>query len=339
MEYIPASQIAELTGKHRSSILRRAKREGWSEKKEGKRILLRVSDLPDDIRNLITTDKIEEIDNTSEDTSKNTEEPANEKPQQDKKIAQLLKELDKKSIILMGKQGIGKSYTIRRLLTALADENILFFTEPPTAKTILLNIAMATGQESKDETKKDLMDRIKDYRGDRIILAIDRLENITPSAIEVLGSLMELPWFRFIGAGHLGKKKRYNSVWMKAKGVFIKPLSRQESKKLVDSIWPEGDSTHKRIIVDRARGIPGEIVKMATDAKQGIMPEETERYFDFTPVILVIATIGLAVRVIGYGYQSAESYIIGGIIAAVFWGIFWIYRGYVGGWFGTEKKE
>ncbi|MFN3481292.1 MAG: hypothetical protein ACK415_13035, partial [Thermodesulfovibrionales bacterium] len=196
----------------------------------------------------------------------------------------------------------------------------------------------AAGIEKPTETKQEMLDTLRDYRGDRIILAIDRLEEMTPSAIEVLGTLMEFSWFRFLGAGHLGRKKKYNSVWMKAKGIFLKPLSRQESRELIEAIWPEGDSSSKRIIIDRSRGIPKEIVKMASEAKQGIMPEEEERFFDFTPVILVIATIGLAVRVIGYGYQSAESYIIGGIIAAVFWGIFWIYRGYVAGWWGSKSN-
>jgi len=80
-------------------------------------------------------------------------------------------------------------------------------------------------------------------------------------------------------------------------------------------------------------------VRMAKEARQGIMPQEEQRYLDATPIILIIATIGLAIRVIGYGYQSTENYIMGGVIGTIFWGLFWIYRGYIQGWWGSRKPK
>jgi len=345
---VTIKEIAEKTGKSKSSILRRSQKEQWKSERLKNKTVFRLKDLPEDIQKSFsmredTEDTSKETTELTEEAQQQTETPeteTKERPEESKQfINKLITELDKKSIILLGKQGIGKTYTLNKLAVELAKDNkIVHFTEPPTAKTILLNMAIATEINLKD-TKADTLQALSGYKGNRVYIAIDRLEAITPSAAEVIGSLMEFNWFRFIGAGHLGGKKKFNHVWMKAKGIFIKPLTRYESGKLVEEIWKEADKTSKRIIIDKARGIPGQIVKMALEGKQGIPPQETEKYLDFTPVILVIATIGLAIRVIGYGYSSAESYIIGGIIAAVFWGLFWIYRGYVAGWFGAEKNK
>jgi hypothetical protein len=304
---VTIAEIAKRANKDRSSVLRRCKREGWIAEKEKNRLVFSLENLPEDIRQLFMEQE--------------RRDPA----------------YTKRSIILLGKQGIGKTYTLQKLVAELSKSSpVIAFTEPPTAKTILLNLAMQAG--IKEDTKEKLFEALRSYSGKTIYLAIDSLEYITPSAIEVLGQLMDFKWFRFIGAGHLGGKKKFNHVWMKAKAIFIKGLSRQEANNLITSVWPEADQNSRRIILDTAKGVPAMVLKMAMEGKQGILPEETARYFDFTPVILVIATIGLAVRILGYGYQSAESYIIGGIIAAVFWGLFWIYRGYVAGWWGTKPE-
>lgn len=325
---ITAAKLAELTGKHKSSIIRRAKKEGWQNEKFKNKVLYKIDSLPEDIKATINKQHAEtDIQHQSVSPAQNIDE----------REQRIIEELEKRSVILMGKHGIGKSYTIKKVIQNLTDKKVIFFTEPPTAKTILLNLKMATGVQAED-TKQDMVEALRGYRGSTVILAIDGIENLTPSAIEVLGFLMEQTWFRFLGAGHLGRKKKYNHVWLKAKGIFLKPLTRAQSKNLVQEVWSEADKHSLRIIVDKARGNPREIIRLATEARQGILPEDDERFFDFTPVILIIATIGLAIRVIGYGYQSAESYIIGGIIAAVFWGIFWIYRGYVAGWWGSKAR-
>lgn len=318
----------------RITLLRRAKREGWLKHAErGKRVLFSVEELPPDLRVLFEEDK-----------DKDCQEAIPSEPQQEipprKEVTSIIDSLKQKSIIIMGKVGIGKSHTLEEVVKTLSrDSKVIFFKEPPTAKTVLLNLCLAVKIES-GKTKEETIEKLKGLKHQEqgmIYLAIDQLEKVTPSVIQVLDSLMTISWFRFIGAGHLGSKKRYNSTWLKAKGYILRPLSRAESRALVDKLWPEGDHASKSLVVNEAKGIPGEIVRMITEAKLGLPLVEQQRYFDFTPVILVVATIGLAVRVIGYGYSSMEAYIVGGVLAAVFWGVFWIYRGYVAGWWGTKK--
>jgi energy-coupling factor transporter ATP-binding protein EcfA2 len=250
----------------------------------------------------------------------------------------MMKKIGANSLIIMGKSGIGKTYLLKLLARELSKTcKVIHFDEPPTAKTILLNLLIAADSKSGSNSDESIRN-LEGYQGERIILCIDKLENMTPSAIQVIDRLFGFSWFRFIGAGHLWSKRRFNSTWKKAKGMMLHYLSRHEATRLLDYHWKEGDSRSKRTIIDEARGIPGQIVRMASEAKQGIMPKSEQKYLDATPFVLVIATIGLAVRVIGYGYQSTETYIMGGIIASVFWGLFWIYRGYVAGWWGTKSQ-
>jgi DNA replication protein DnaC len=362
---VTTTEIAKATGKDKSTILRRAVKENWEETihEKGKRKKFVLDKLPEDVKASLSayreqqTQKEEEIsgepienkeekasenndiDNTPKEITPSPPKPLELSETKQKELAELISKVEGKSILLLGKNGIGKTYTLELLARNLSPQyKVIHFAETPTAKTILLNIAIATGIKSGD-TKEDTFKNLEQYQGTFIILCIDQLENITPSSVAVLDKLYSFPWFRFIGAGHLGGKKKHNPTWMKAQAYFLKTISRNDSMKLIDQIWPDGDMSHKKIIVDESRGIPGNVVRKAKEAKQGIMPQEEQKYLDATPVILVIATIGLAMRVIGYGYASTEKYIMGGVIGSIFWGLFWIYRGYVAGWWGSRKQQ
>ena len=374
---VSTTEIIRATGKSRAGILKRANKEQWetiSDTKGKKKFILER--LPEDIKEALlnykdqgpqktpefkaTENGPEQDDATTESMSEEIrQKPSEEQPsspgpsipqevpmriplseQKEKEVKELLARAEKKSILLLGKNGSGKTYTLELLAEELSKKyKVVHFKETPTAKTILLNISIACEIKPGD-SKEDTYRSLEQYRGEKIVLCIDQLENITPSSVAVIDKLIsDYTWFRFIGAGHLGGKKKHNATWMKAQAHFLRSISRHDSMKLIDQIWPGGDMTHKKIIVDESRGIPGNIVKMAKEARQGIMPQEEQRYLDATPIILIIATVGLAIRVIGYGYQSTETYIMGGVIGTVFWGLFWIYRGYIQGWWGSRKPK
>lgn len=352
-KYVSTTEILKATRISASNISRRSKKEQWKTKEgssKGKTTLFLFDSLPEDIKSLfkleITESKPIPIekpaqDSKEQDKDKDQKQSDNdEKEIRKKEISEIIKKIEAKSIIVMGKVGIGKTYVLERAAQILAKESIVIhFKEPPTAKTVLLNITIAA-EVQFGKSKEDAIENLKSHKGKNIVLCIDQLERMTPSTIEVLDSLLtNFNWFRFMGAGHLGNKKRYNSTWMKATGYMLKPLSRQDSVKLIDKLWPDGDGTSKKIIVDESKGIPGNIQRIAIEARQGIMPHEEQRYIDFTPMIMIIATLGLAIRVIGYGYSSTDTYIMGGVIATVFTGGFWIYRGYVSGWWGTKNQK
>lgn len=363
--YVSITEISKNTNISAPNIRRRAKKEQWKTKEEskikGKRILFLFDSLPEDIKDLLnkTEETREAVEKTKESEAKETEEiKTNEEIKEqtnetvesnneegeirEKEISEVIKKLESKSVILMGKSGIGKTYILEKAVRILSIDNIVIhFNEPMTAKTLLLNITIAA-EVPFGKSKEDAIGNLKGYNGKRIILSIDQLERMTPSAIEILDSLLiNFKWFRFLGAGHLGNKKRYNSTWLKATGYILKPVGRKEIAMIIDKLWPEGDKGSKKTIVDEARGIPGNAQRMSVEARQGIMPEEEQKYLDATPVIMILATIGVAARIIGYGYDSTQAYIMGGIMATVFTGAFWIYRGYVSGWWGTKfnKKD
>jgi len=369
---VSIADIAYALGKHRSTVSKRAKDEKWQfaadpNSKLNRKLFL-FEKLPDDVHKAFSESLKEQASqseqqaqesapqDTTGETLRNT--PQEEIPREaeqpigqpaprffltaskQKELDVLLNKTKDRNIVILGKSGIGKTYFLDILAQKLSPEyKVILFKEPPTAKTMLLNVLLAAGLEY-GKSKESSLEQLSEYHGDHIIVCIDQLEKITPSAVSVLDSLMtKFTWFRFIGAGHLGGKKRYNATWMKAHAHFLKPVSRNESMEFIDHLWPEGYRSFKKIIIDESRGIPGNISRMAKEAKQGIMPHEEEKYLDGTPFILIIATLGLTIRVIGYGYQSTESYIIGGVIGSVFWGVFWIYRGYVAGWWGSKYKN
>ncbi len=244
----------------------------------------------------------------------------------------------KKSLVILGKKGIGKSYLINKIRDSIKN-NIIFYNEPPTSKTILTDLAKIIGIESSKKTKDELIEIIKKKDENPIVVCIDEIEKSTPSLITVLDNLMNTKHVKIIMAGHLGGKKKHNSTWLKAKAIFLKELGIQDSMKLIDTLWANGNTEQKKVIANAAQGIPEKIIALCEDAKNGIIQEEKEKIVDFTPILLIIGTIGLIIRVIGYGYASMEQYIIGGTIAAIFWGAFWIFRGYTTGWFGGGTKD
>ena len=247
-----------------------------------------------------------------------------------------------KSIIILGQAGSGKTHTLEKVVSHLKSfATLVHFTEPPTAKTLLLNMALTANlKPSGGATKEDLLALLDDYQGTHIFLAIDQLERMTPQTIDVLDRLLSVyPWFRFLGAGHLGFKKKHNPTWFKCHAYRLQHIGREQSMNLINHVWPDGDQASKKTIINTCRGNPGQIIKIATDAKNGVMPQEQQRYMDFTPIVIIIATIGAAFRVIGYGYQSPEAMIVGGVVASVFMGLFWVFRGYQSGWFGTRNHR
>lgn len=256
----------------------------------------------------------------------------------DKDTKNIIDTLVNKNIVILGKIGIGKTHTLLEVIKTLPADNSIIFDEPTTAKVLLLTVIQKCQMKPK-RTKEEMIAQIKEYNGDTIYICIDQIEKTTPSLIDTLDSLMSIDKIRLVLVGHLGSKKKYNTTWLKCKGFILKELSTTESISLIETLWRNGTKEHKKIIAAQARGIPGKIITMIEEAKQGILPNEETKYFDFMPILLIIGTAGMALRIIGYGYASMEQYIIGGIIAALFWGSFWIYRGYVSGWFGGENND
>lgn len=252
-------------------------------------------------------------------------------------IDEIKKIIATRNIIILGKTGVGKTFIMNELANTLPANETIVFPEPPTAKTLLTAITGILKIKPK-RTKDEIIEDIKNTQSNTIYVLIDTIEKTTPSIISTIDSLMDMPHIRLILAGHLGKKKSYNSTWLKAKGYFLKELDTAQSIKLIETLWNKFAPEHKKLIAEKSNGNPRKIIAMIDEAKQGILPEETINYFDFMPILLIIGTVGLAIRVIGYGYSSMEQYIIGGIIAALFWGGFWIYRGYISGWFGGEHE-
>lgn len=256
-----------------------------------------------------------------------------------KEIDDIIAQLATKSIVILGKMGIGKTHTLMKVIEALPQGKVSFFAEPPTAKTALISIVTLYALNVPKKTSKDDIITEISTQQDTVYLCIDQIEKCTPSLIDALDSLMNTQNVRLILSGHLGSKKKYNSTWMKAKATLLKELQITESMNLIEQLWKQGDKESKKIILEQSKGIPGKVIALISDATNGILPEGRDKYVDFMPILLIIGTVGLTIRIIGYGYGSMEQYIIGGIVAAIFWGGFWIYRGYISGWFGERMNQ
>lgn len=323
---ITASEIAEITGKKNPTIRHQARKENWKHEThsngKGKRYL--IESLPENIKELVEKTDV-------------TPKPADYQGLRAKKIEEVLNTISKKSVILMGKAGVGKTHTLKAITEKLRENHdVVFFPEPPTTKTMLLSLA----PEKSEKCNKDELLQAIEQKNKPKYLVIDHIEKLTPSTIQALDYLLGIENFRFLGAGHLGGKRKFNSTWMKCKGIFIKPLCKSDAIKLINELWAE-EKPVKKVIIEKSKGIPRNIIQMTQDAKQGIDITDEVKYFDFTPIIIIIAILGASYRVIGWGYGDTETYILGGVLASAFMGFFWIYRGYVAGWWGTttRKKE
>lgn len=328
---LTASEIADITGKKSPTVRKQARKENWKHEthNNGKEKKYLVESLPENIKELVEKTDVEEI--------KAPKPEAYYQELRAKEIKEVLSTLSKKSVILMGKAGVGKTHTIKIINEKLRENhNVVFFPEPPTPKTMLLSLA----PEKSEKCNKDELIQAVEQKNKPVYLVIDHIEKLTPSAIQALDYLLGIENFRFLGAGHLGGKKKFNSTWMKCKGIFIKPLCKSDAIKLINELWAE-EKPVKKVIAEKSKGIPRNIIQMTQDAKQGIDIADEVKYLDFTPIIIIISIFGASYRVIGWGYGDTETYILGGILAAVFMGFFWIYRGYVAGWWGTttQKKE
>ncbi len=118
-----------------------------------------------------------------------------------------------------------------------------------------------------------------------------------------------------------------SDIFLSLPRIELKPLSQKAIREImVDAAQSRGiriSNADLSRLQARSGGNPTLAIRAIEEEYLGIDQEapDHKRYFDITPLILIIGTIFVVVRFIGLGTSDQSMYILGGIGGAIFLGL------------------
>ncbi|MDB9377977.1 ATP-binding protein [Nodularia sphaerocarpa] len=234
------------------------------------------------------------------------------------------------AILIVGEEGSGKSVLANAVFEKLtADGFLVAFIEPATPKQMLLEIAgqfdVATEDlEGKNLTVEKLKRAIADFlKGNTAFIILDDAQNCDPKFRIWLKQLRRQGVPMLI----LATDPPRSDIFINIPRIELKPLPEKAIREIMKA------AAHERAIAltpadlsklqERAGGNPMLASRAIEEEYLGLDIEgaDHKRYFDITPLILVIGVIFIIMRFIGLGTNDQALYIFGGIAAAIFLGL------------------
>ena len=253
--------------------------------------------------------------------------------------------------LLTGPIGIGKSHLLRHLAGNL--KNIIYVEHIQPIKQVLLFIAevlhkngrlkiegiIAEYLEWQDLKSKaaglspsDLLSCVLEgLDGQNYILALDHLEGLLASSAFIVSSLMEKALV--LGAANdLKDNDGLLRIWWAFDIIELKGLPREESLELLwlfaDKERVEDKVMFENKILNHSAGNPLAIIEMAKKTEivefdspgkiRSLHHDAGLKYFDLTPVLLVIGALIIAARFVALGLNDVDTYILAGSAGAFF---------------------
>ena len=253
--------------------------------------------------------------------------------------------------LLRGPVGIGKSHLLR--IIAKDIKNVIYIERVQPIKQALLSIAEALHKDGRLKIEgvvaeylewQDLRSKVtalspaellscvlEGLEGQSHILALDHLESIMPSSAFIISSLMDKALV--LGASHdLKDNDNLSRIWWAFDVIELKALSREESLELLWS-FADKDRVQDKVlfenkILNYSAGNPLAIIEMAKKTKEiefdspetirNLHHDAGLKYFDLTPVLLVLGALIVAARFIALGLNDVDTYIMAGSAGAFF---------------------
>ncbi len=261
--------------------------------------------------------------------------------------------------LLVGKVGVGKSHLLRVLAQQLTRSIHLAQVRP--LRLSLLDLCQALHQQGHlalpgveaaalawaEVSRKlarlnirELTDVIaRSLHGRGYALILDQLEGLTPSMAPTVERL--LGEALVLGATSQ-LKPSLQKVWWAFDRIDVPPLTREEARRLLWSLADEDQISDPAMfearVLAQADGNPYALVEMVKQAagEREVGPQAIRdlhhaagvRYFDLTPVLLLVGAGILAARFVALGLHDPDLYIIAGSLGAVFFVVrYFLYRG------------
>ncbi|MCD6575712.1 MAG: ATP-binding protein [Nanoarchaeota archaeon] len=160
----------------------------------------------------------------------------------------------KKSTLLVGPKGIGKTTILRKLKG--------IYIEYPSARQTLSSIAKHYEVRFfRWATIPEQLELVKKYLPKSVLL-IDNYEDIRRPTMKLVEKL--------ISEGAVVVAASERKLYFLDEKVYVKRLSREESFSLVEELLPSADKIVHEIIINMSLGNPGKIVTLARDYTLGV---------------------------------------------------------------------
>ena len=242
------------------------------------------------------------------------------------------------AILIVGEEGSGKSVLGNAVVERLTDDGFLVaFVEPTTPKQMLLEIAQQFELPTEDIEGKNLtMDKLKRAicLQQRFAIAQFLSEN---TAFIVLDDAQNCDMKFRIWLKQLRRKgvpmlvlatdPPRSDIFINIPRIELKPLPEKAIRQIMKSAAQERaialTSADLSKLQERAGGNPMLAIRAIEEEYLGLDIEGADhrRYFDITPLILVVGVIFVIMRFIGLGTNDQALYIFGSIAAAIFLGL------------------
>ncbi|WP_373527384.1 AAA family ATPase [Nostoc sp.] len=234
------------------------------------------------------------------------------------------------AILIAGEDGSGKSVLGNAVIEKLQAEGFMVaFVEPTTPKQMLLEIAHQFDIPVENLEGKSLtVDKLK-----RAIAGF--LEENTAFLILDDAHACDVKfrmWLKQLRRNHapmllLATDPPRSDIFINIPRIELKPLPEYAIREIMVQAAAERAIALKPSelskLQERAGGNPMLAARAVDEEYLGIEMEGADhrRYFDITPLILLVGVIFVIMRFIGLGTNDQALYIFGGIAAAIFLGI------------------
>lgn len=234
------------------------------------------------------------------------------------------------AILVVGEEGSGKSVLASAVVEKLSDDGFLVaFLEPTTPKQMMTEIChcfdiSTEDLEGKSLTVEKLKIAIADFlRENTAFIVLDDAHHCDAKFRVWLKKLIK----RGVPMLVLATTPPRSDLFLNLARIELKPLPERAIREIMKS------AAHERAIPltaadlaklqERAGGNPMLAIRAIEEEYLGLDIEgaDHKRYFDITPLILVVGVVFVIMRFIGLGTSDQALYIFSGIAAAIFLGI------------------
>ncbi|BAZ36616.1 hypothetical protein NIES4101_25350 (plasmid) [Calothrix sp. NIES-4101] len=234
------------------------------------------------------------------------------------------------SLLVAGEEGCGKSVLASVVVEKLlSDGFVVAHIEPTTPKQMLIEIAYQLGVETqslegKALSAEQLKRAIANYlEMNTAFLVIDDVQVCEAKFRMWLKQLRKLNVPMLL----LATNPQRHDIFINIPRIELQPLPEYAIRELMEQAALERGISLKPAdlskLQERAGGNPMLAIRAIEEEYLGLEVEgaDHDRYFDITPLILLVGIVFVVMRFIGLGTNNQALYIFGGIAAAVFLGV------------------
>ena len=235
-----------------------------------------------------------------------------------------------RSVLVTSSEGMGKTFLIRQVYDRLlADGVVCAYFEPATPKNLLVGIADLVGMDTKNlEGRSKTIEMLKQdllqwFSVNQAVLIFDDAHFLQAQFRLFLKKLKDAGVPLLLAATSPPRA----DIFIYTPRIELQPLAEYQIRDLMEreAITMGTDLKPYQIsqLQSRAGGNPMLAKRAIEEGFLGIQNEAGDhgRYFDITPLLLLVGIVFVCYRFIGLGTGNQSLYILAGIGGAVFIGI------------------